>query len=133
MTRHWQKTGPFSILYRWIFFLAWGVIIAWLSLTPKPLEIEMGFLGWDKFQHAAAYGVLTLLAGWAYGCFSGGVKLCWLRAVATAVILGGLLEAAQGLFTKTRTAELGDLLADLIGALCVYAASTIVVSRRRDK
>jgi len=133
MTRYLQKDSYFSILPRWSLFLAWGIAIAWLSLTPKPPEIDMGFFGWDKFQHAAAYGVFTVLACRAYGCFSGGRKLCWLRAIGTTVIFGGLIEVAQGLFTESRAAELGDLLADLLGAVGAYALGTLAASRRGDK
>ncbi len=133
MTGQLQKRGFFHFFPRWSLFLAWGIAIAWLSLTPKPPEIELGFFGWDKFQHAAAYGVLTTLACRAYGCFSCGIKLCWLRAMATTVIFGGLIEVAQGLFTETRAAEFSDLLADLIGALCAYAIGMAVTSGRGDK
>ncbi|MDO9585717.1 MAG: hypothetical protein Q7I93_04435 [Syntrophales bacterium] len=32
------------------------------------IALETGFLGWDKFQHAFAYGVFTLLAGAGIVC-----------------------------------------------------------------
>lgn len=52
----------------WLLFVAWGILILWLSLIPSPPVIETGFLGWDKFQHAFAYGVFTLLAGAGIVC-----------------------------------------------------------------
>ena len=115
---------------RWLIFLAWAITLAWLSLIPNPPEIKAGFFGWDKFQHAAAYGVLTLFAGWAFACFPCDVKRCWLRAVLAAVSFGGLLEIAQGLFTKTRAAEFGDLAADFVGAACMYAIMMAAFHRR---
>ncbi|MDP2268096.1 MAG: VanZ family protein [Deltaproteobacteria bacterium] len=105
---------------RWPVFIAYATVIGWLSLTPAPPQIEDDFFGWDKLQHAAAYGVFTLLAGWAFGTFPLAWKRRWWLAVLAAVTCGGLLEIAQGLFTSQRTAEWGDLLADLVGAVCAY-------------
>ena len=105
---------------RWLPFVAYVMLISWLSLTPAPPEIEGDFFGWDKVQHAGAYTVFTLLAGWAFGTFSLDLKRRWLLAVVAAVAFGGVMEIVQGLFTRTRTAEWGDLLADLIGAICAY-------------
>ena len=102
------------------------LVISWLSLTPAPPEIEGDFFGWDKLQHAAAYGVFTLLAGWAFGIFSIGLKRRWRMAVVGAVTFGGLLEIAQGVFTTARTAEWGDLLADMVGAACAYGLIMIL-------
>ncbi len=100
--------------------VAWGVTIVWLSLARSLPEIEIYLLGWDKFQHAAAYGVFTLLAGWAFGTLPLELKHRWLAAVILAVIFGGALEVAQAVLTSERAAELSDLLADLAGAGIVY-------------
>ena len=87
---------------------------------PCPPTISHGFWGWDKFEHAAAYSVLTLFAGWAFGYFYFSLRNRWLLAAGFAVCIGALLEVLQGLFTRNRTAEFGDLLADAIGAGVVY-------------
>ena len=108
------------LFFRWAIFIAWGIAIVWLSLSPSPPEIETSLLGWDKFQHAAAYGVFTILAGWAFGSYPWELKKRWLGAVILAVIVGGALEVAQAVFTSARTAELSDLFADLAGAWIVY-------------
>jgi len=110
-------------LSRWLPFIVYCTLIVWLSLTPAPPTIDDAFFGWDKFQHAAAYGVLALLAFRAFGDDPDAVKWRWLKAVVGTVCIGGLLEIAQGLFTKTRTAEFDDLLADLIGAGGAYLAT----------
>jgi len=114
------KVRFLRFLPRWLLFIAWGFLISWLSLTPTPPRIEHYLFGWDKFQHVVAYGVFTLLAGWAFGCFPVEDRRRWLRAVIAAVIFGGLIEIAQGMFTKTRTADIGDLLADTVGAVFAY-------------
>ena len=107
-------------LFRWAMLVAWGIAITWLSLASSLPEIETSLLGWDKFQHAAAYGVFTLLAGWAFGSYPWDMKKRWLVAVILAVIFGGALEVAQAALTSARRAELSDLLADLAGAGIVY-------------
>ena len=106
--------------------IAWGIAIAWLSLASFPPEIETPLMGWDKFQHAAAYGVFTTLAGRAFWSYPWDMKKRWLGAVILAVIFGGLLEVAQAVLTPVRTAELSDLLADFAGAGLVY----LIVTRR---
>jgi VanZ family protein len=107
------------LIYSALFF-TWTFIIVWLSLTPRPPIIETSFLGWDKFQHFVAYGLLTLLGGLALGGFMRGRMRTWLTAAVVATAFGGLMEIAQWLFTRNRTAEWGDLLADLAGATAVY-------------
>ena len=76
-------------------------------------------MGWDKFQHAGAYGLLTFLGAMAFTfhgrCFIGRFP----SAVCLSVLVGGLMEVAQGLFTVSRSAEFGDLLADGLGAVTV--------------
>jgi len=109
-------------LSRWLPFIVYGVLIVWLSLTPAPPTIDDAFFEWDKVQHAGAYGLFTLLAFRGFSDGSDAVKWRWLKAVVVTVCIGGLLEIAQGLFTKTRTAEFGDLLADLVGAGGAYLA-----------
>ena len=109
-------------LCRWFPFLAWGMLIVWLSLIPAPPSIDNPFFGWDKFQHAVAYSIFTLLAFRAFGLFAAAARRRWLKAAAVTLMLGGSLEVAQGLFTQTRTAEWSDLLADLAGAGAAYLA-----------
>lgn len=108
------------MIQRWLLFIAYVILICWLSLTPSPPKIESAFFGWDKVQHAGAYGLFALLAGWAFGTFPLDRQRRWRLAVAAVVLCGGLLEIAQGLFTANRAAEWGDLLADLVGAVCAY-------------
>lgn len=82
----------------------------------------MSFFGWDKVQHAGAYAVLTFLAGMAFNAFPAGRRHSFRWAFVLALCFGGLMEVSQGLLTEARTAELGDLLADIAGAGLVYLA-----------
>lgn len=119
-------------ILRWLLFIAWGTVILWFSLIALPPVVKADILGWDKFQHAVAYGVFTILAGRAFICFRVSrmdMTKRWLKATILAVIFGGLIEIAQTAFTETRTAELGDLLADAAGAGFVYGAVMIAPPR----
>ena len=108
-----------------LLLVAWGVALLWLALTPQPPKVEHLFFGWDKLHHWAAFCLFTLLAGWAFTDNRADNKRCWRRAVVVAVCFGALIEVLQGLFTATRSAEFGDLLADLLGALTAYGIFVI--------
>ena len=91
--------------------LVWllGVLIIVASLVPAGEMLGTGHF--DKLWHFAAYFTLTLLC-------SGIVARATVAWVSVWVILLGLaLEAAQALFTETRTADWADALANTIGVL----------------
>jgi VanZ family protein len=128
------KMQDLNFIPKWLLFIAYAIVLSWLSLAPEPPDIEGAFLGWDKLQHAAAYGVFTLLAGCAFDIYFIDLKRRWRMAAAAAVTYGGFLEIAQGVFTTTRTAAWSDLLADLVGAASAYGLIMIInraLSNRR--
>jgi VanZ family protein len=98
------------------------MIILWLSLVPVPPPVAMPLLSWDKFQHAAAYGMLTLLAGRAIGSCEPGQGRCWLMAALAAILFGGLVELVQAFLTTHRSGDWHDLLADAVGSAVVVLA-----------
>jgi VanZ family protein len=110
----------------WLVFIACASAIAWLSLTPSPPSIAHPFLGWDKFQHASAYAILTLTGGWALG----GTCRDFGRALILALIYGGGMELAQGALTRNRTADWLDFLANLTGAATVVLIAIGIVRRK---
>ena len=84
------------------------MVVSWLALSPAPPD---GLdTGWDKLNHAGAFAVLTLVASFA---FPRSRHSLWL-VLAGLLCYGAAIEVAQS-FTPTRSAEWGDLLADLIG------------------
>jgi VanZ family protein len=123
-----DKGGLTRYLPRWLLFVTWGVSILWLSLTPSPPVLGTGLLAWDKFQHAASFGLLTLLGYHAFVRFSS-LRQRLICAAAVSVFFGVLVEVAQGLLTTARTAEAGDLAADIVG---VAAACAVVVCGRQS-
>ena len=105
-----------SKLFRHILVLVWVLTIVWLSLDPAPPVPEPKVIGWDKFLHAIAYGCLTLFGGWALTESSPLKKSAWCAVAGAAILLGGIVELFQKAFTVTRTAELGDFLANAFGS-----------------
>lgn len=107
--------------------LVWAAAILWLSLMPAPPSPPT-WLSWDKLQHAGAYALLTLLLGRAIVPAVRSRRRGWRGAALVAFLYGGLVELAQGLCTASRTAEVGDLLANGAGVLAVLAV--IALARR---
>jgi len=101
---------------RFLLWAVYAIIILWLALMPAPPSIP-GILGWDKLQHAGAFLVFILLAGWALlAC----TERPWRWALLASAGFGILIEVLQGLFTKNRSADPFDLMADLVGAGAVF-------------
>lgn len=96
--------------------VAAGIVI--LSLLPKPPEIPVGFHYADKFAHFIAYFVLSFLVFTSlYFEKRSGTALSGVLTVsALCLFYGGLIEILQ--MFSGRQAELWDLAADLIGAVC---------------
>ena len=110
--------------------VGWGGTILWFSLDPAPPRPSVGLFAWDKFQHAAAYGLLALLGGNVLVTYRHCRRRCWLLAFAGSVGFGALMEVAQGGLTVARTADVGDLLADAVGAGAVSLAAALRRRRR---
>lgn len=95
--------------------LAYGVLIAWLSLTDHPPQ-PPGPLGWDKLQHFVGYSLLSLLLCLGLGRWWFGWR-CLLLAIVCAFCYGAVMEFFQGIFSQHRTAQWGDILANGAGVL----------------
>jgi VanZ family protein len=106
--------------------LAMTLLILWLALMPG--ESAPAGLGWDKLNHAVAIAAATVLAylslqprRWAVG-----------GAFLYGAFLGVLIEILQAAIAIGRTAEWGDIAADLVGAgsvwlvIKIYQRSTVL-------
>lgn len=105
-----------TVLLRFIVLAVWGLTIGWLSLTAQPPAPNVEMLGYDKLLHASAYFTLTMLAGWAFSGITTLTSRLWLMLAVSAMLIGGVMEGAQALFTSTRTAEMYDMAANGFGA-----------------
>jgi VanZ family protein len=107
---------PFTL--RLVALLAWAAIIALLSLSANVKE-PSGVFGWDKFNHFAAYALLSLLLirtlQARHRPSAQLLAISWLICV----VYGLLLEGLQWFMAAGRQAEAGDLLANALGALVV--------------
>lgn len=105
-------------------FLFWACIIAstfvmLIDLTPK----TGGWPYWDKVQHIVGFGILTTL-----GCFAYTQKKVWICA--GLVTYGALIEYFQSALTASRTASLGDWLADIFGVAIGIAVCVMIKNLR---
>ncbi|ADI84675.1 VanZ family protein [Geobacter sulfurreducens] len=109
-----------------VLLAVWGVAILVLTLMPASKAEPLPFPGWDKIEHAVAFGALAWFAGRFLVVYGKCVRRCWLWAFCATVTYGALIEVAQATLTTTRTAELGDLAADAVGAglVCLLASRT---------
>jgi VanZ family protein len=95
------------------------VILAFLSLNPWLLpdsSLAIGNITWDKIDHAAAYGLLSLLLMSAYNC----QKQHWVVSFMVLLIcplLGVFIEYCQLWFTSTREFSYYDAAANVFGAV----------------
>jgi VanZ family protein len=115
----------------WLFlFFIWFGIILLLALQAGTPHKESSILAWDKFQHAAAFGLLALLGGKTLESFLPTV-IAWLLAFVLVVLLGGAVEIAQAYLTTDRSGDWYDLLADASGAALVSGTALLLYARRR--
>lgn len=87
------------------------------SLLPGPMVAAVS--GYDKFEHLAAYLLLTL---WLAGLVE---RRHYLRSALAAVLFGVVVELAQGLFTATREPEWADVAANAVGAGAALALAQL--------
>lgn len=107
---------------------AWSVALLFLCLTDGPPELE-GPLGWDKLQHAGAFGLLALLVSAACLSSRKSPSLSAMTGSAYAILFGGAIEILQQTLTTSRQADPYDLAADAAGAL--FAVAILHLRQRR--
>lgn len=102
-------------------------VITWLALSPAPPETMS--TGWDKANHALAFGSLAFSAVWALWA----QPRQWVWLVLALLAYGVGIEIAQS-FLPPREADWHDVVADGVGiALGLLAAWPVTVLASRDK
>lgn len=96
--------------------------MAWLAFQPST-GMESG-LPWDKANHAAAFVVLTVLAG------CGWPGLSRIALVLTMLAAGIGIELVQGLPQIGRDADVRDVVADGVGIAAGLAGMAWLRRRR---
>ncbi len=113
-------------------FLAYTLALGWLSLaSAQTVAAYYPVLQWaDKLLHFACYGLLVLLARFAFRDPSGVRVAAWL-VPGLAMLYGCALEVAQGwLVQYQRSFEWGDMLANALGAWLFWAVSSALIPAR---
>ena len=116
-----------NCLSRWpsaIFSLITIIVILWLTLAPKPFgdETPQLFPGADKLVHALMFGFLTamLLLDWQRKNRWHPTRLIRIILCGSAsALLGITIEFIQDSMGMGRGFEIGDIIADIIGAYSI--------------
>jgi VanZ family protein len=120
-------TQPFrTILLRLPALLIAGLI--WFLSSQSILPQPKGIFGWDKLQHLAAFGALTVAVGlWASPAF-------WKRRPVLALLLimftgsaYGAIDEVHQYFVPGRDCNFWDWLADTLGAFLGAAAMLLFI------
>ncbi len=110
--------------------IAWAVLIEALLLWPHPpaLPQPIAFSGADKVVHLTLFGTQAFLMARALG--ARGRRLWWALLVTSA--FGALTEIEQH-FIPSRSMELGDWMADTLGAAIGLAVIAWWAQKRREQ
>lgn len=116
--RAWQKRRGIGLdLLPALFALG---LMFWYGLIPLDHLPGPQFELVDKVWHLVAFGGLAGLLSRAFVYFGRGALVAAKQASLVAVSLGALLEVLQS-FTRYRSADWADLLADTLGVALAYA------------
>ena len=110
-------------------FVILCVVTLVVALLPADRAPEAS--GWDKLDHALAFAALGVAGVFALHWLRRGVVL----VLPLLTLLGALIELLQ-VFVPSRMADVGDLLADIVGAVIGTLAAWLVLRafevRQRD-
>lgn len=87
-----------------------------MAALPRPPELHV----WDKWQHMAAFVVLTVLGRVAYPRFG------WTKLMLALVAFGGFIELVQMVPEIHRDSQLSDWLADIFAVVVAFAVVGLV-------
>jgi VanZ family protein len=113
----------------WLVAAACVCLTVYFSFWGSPPEAN-AFRGADKVGHALAYFATTLsfllAAVWRPGRGPGRWPRAGLWFPIAAVLAGITVEIMQATLTSTRNGEIGDVVAEAIGAGLAFAAYTLI-------
>ncbi len=118
LARAWQKRRGFGLDVGPA-LLALGLMF-WFGLMPLQSLPGPDFELADKLWHLLAFGGLAGLFSRVFVHWGHAPLLAAREAAACGVALGGLLEVLQS-FTRFRSADWADFLADALGVALAYA------------
>lgn len=113
-----------------ILILAWTLVTVYFTLTPADYLPESKLWGYDKIGHFGIFGGWTFLFGLFLSATGRLPRRRHLWIWLSGALFSGLIEFLQHALPINRTAEWGDVAANLIG---VTAATCIIMLLRRTK
>ncbi len=110
------------------------IFIATCIITPEQIPFMPEGLPWDKLVHFGMFFLLSAVSMFDYYRMHKknpnlGRWLFW--GFLVPIIYGGVIELFQKYFFSTRSAELGDWIADIFGSLIATVIAIIFLRRRR--
>ena len=107
------KDYPFSITF--------VLVVSYLSLSNSPALIIPLFRGWDKMVHFCMYGGMSGVIWIEFLCKhrkkKTKIKYAVIGVILTPVLFGGVLELCQQNFTRNRSGDWMDFLANTGGVI----------------
>jgi hypothetical protein len=126
-------TNNLSVLKNAIFSLAigWTILIAVLCLVKFNDLPSFGVSGADKYVHFTFHFVFTILWGFYSWAKLNDITISKIgRVVILSFCYGILIEIFQEIYTKTRHADIFDVLANATGAL-VALVFFVLIKRQK--
>lgn len=118
-------------IFHWLPTIAYLGLIFYLSSQSKPLDMDMDFKGIDKVLHIGEYAAAAFLL--CYSLIKSGVKKVFILAFIFSVLYGISDEIHQS-FVPNRTADLFDILADVIGSFIgAYSGMILLMDKNKGK
>ncbi|MBI2408524.1 MAG: VanZ family protein [Gemmatimonadetes bacterium] len=113
----------------WTTAVLWAVLIEALVLWPSPPSVSTALwgLGGDKLVHATLFAVQAF---WIARALAAQGRPLW-PAWVGATLYGAVTEWQQH-FIPSRSMELGDFLADTVGAVLGLVVFAALAPRRRE-
>ena len=120
-----------NFLYYWFPVIIYCFLIYLQSSYPSPDSLpNLPYL--DKLIHLAAYALLGILFFRAYMAqsFKDNIKLVMILSIVSSSLYGVSDEIHQ-YYVVSRSAELMDVLADIIGSLCGVFVYQLIIEKYR--
>jgi len=128
-------TNNLSVLKKAMFSLAigWTILIAVLCLVKFTDLPSLGVSGADKYVHFTFHFVFTILWGFYFWAKLNDITISKIgRVVILSFCYGILIEILQETFTKTRHADIFDVLANGTGAI-VALVLFVLIKRQKPQ
>jgi VanZ family protein len=118
-------------ILHWLPSIAYLGIIFYLSSQSKPLDMDIGFKGIDKFLHIGEYAMTGFLL--FFSLKKSGVKRAFIVAFILSTAYGISDEIHQSL-VPNRSSDLFDIIADMLGSFIgAYSGMVLIKDKTGEE